>query len=100
MSNLVIEGGKVELHKDNGSFIRKIGDNNVFYADINKDGSKVLITTFKGNVELRSDEGSFIRTIGDGNALLARFTTEGIMVTTCKSKIELRNENGEFLHLV
>jgi len=45
---LKIINGKVELRKDSGSLIRTIGNNDAINADINNDGSLVLITTVKG----------------------------------------------------
>jgi len=64
MDILKINNGKVELRKDNGSLIRIFGNGDVVNADINDDGSLILITTIRGKVELRKENGSFIRSIG------------------------------------
>jgi hypothetical protein len=63
MNILKINSGKVDLRKDNGSLIRTIGNGDAVQADINNDGSLVLITTFKGKVELRKESGALIRTV-------------------------------------
>jgi hypothetical protein len=68
MTILKIINGKVELRKDSGSLIRTIGNNDAINADINNDGSLVLVTTIKGKVELRKESGSLVRTIGNGDA--------------------------------
>ena len=72
MNILKIINGKVELRKDSGSLIRTIGNSDAIYADINNDGSLILITTFKGKVELRKESGSLVRTIGNDDAAGAR----------------------------
>jgi hypothetical protein len=41
MNILKINNGKVELRKDNGSFIRMIGNGDATNADINDDGSDI-----------------------------------------------------------
>ena len=64
MNILKINNGKVELRKDNGALIRIIGNGDAINADINNDGSLILITTVRGKVELRKENGSFIRSIG------------------------------------
>jgi hypothetical protein len=51
------------LRKDSGSLIRTIGNGDAIQADINTDGSLVLITTVRGKVELRKESGAIIRTI-------------------------------------
>jgi len=63
MNILKINSGKVELRKDSGALIRTIGNGDVIQADINTDGSLVLITTVRGKVELRKESGALIRTI-------------------------------------
>ena len=63
MNILKINSGKVELRKDNGSLIRTIGNGDAIQADINTDGSLVLITTGRGKVELRKESGALIRTV-------------------------------------
>jgi len=43
MNFLKINNGKVELRKDDGSFIRLVGNGDAIKADINDDGSPILI---------------------------------------------------------
>lgn len=50
MNILKIVSGKVELRKDSGSLIRTIGNNDVINADINNDGSLVLVTTIQSKL--------------------------------------------------
>jgi uncharacterized cupin superfamily protein len=82
MNLLKISSGKVELRKDSGSLIRTIGNGDAVQADINSDGSMVLITTVRGKVELRKESGSPIRTMGSGDATSAKFSGNDILVTT------------------
>ena len=49
MDIIKINNGRVELRKDNGTLIRTIGNGDAIQADINADGSLVLITTARGN---------------------------------------------------
>jgi len=42
--------GMVELRKDNGSLIRILGNGDAVDADINNDGSLILVTTVRGKV--------------------------------------------------
>ncbi len=100
MNILKINNGKVELRKDNGSLIRIIGNGDAVYADINRDGSLILITTIRGRVELRRESGSLIRSIGKGDAISAKFNEKDILVTTNKGKTELRKESGAFIRNV
>jgi hypothetical protein len=100
MNILKINNGKVELRKDNGSFIRAVGNGDAISADINDDGSLILITTVRGKVELRKESGSYIRAIGNGDASSARFSGKDILVTTNKGKTELRKESGAFIRTI
>jgi hypothetical protein len=63
MNILKINNGKVELRNDNGSLIRIIGNGDAVNADINDDGTLILITTVRGKVELRKESGAFISAI-------------------------------------
>jgi hypothetical protein len=63
MNILKVINGKIELRKDSGSLIRTIGNGDALKADLNNDGSLILITTIKGKVELRKESGSLIRTL-------------------------------------
>jgi hypothetical protein len=94
MNILRINSGNVELRKDSGALIRTIGNGDAIQADINTDGSLILITTVRGKVELRKDSGSLIRTMGSGDATSAKFSENDILVTTSKGKTELRKESG------
>jgi hypothetical protein len=100
MNILKINNGKVELRKDNGSLIRIIGNGDAVNADINDDGSLILITTVRGKVELRKENGSFIRSIGIGDATSAKFSGKDILVTTNKGKTELRKESGALIRII
>jgi hypothetical protein len=97
MKMIKIDASKVGLYQDNGSFIRTIGNGNAFYADIDKDGYLILITTTKGEVHLYTVRGLFLRNIGDGNALMAKFSKNNILVTTHKHTFEERKVNGELI---
>ena len=97
MNILQIKSGKVEIHKDNGSLLRTIGNGDAVMADFNSDQSLVAITTIKGKVEIRKDNGSLIRTIGNGDATNARWYGTDIAITTNKGKTELRKENGSLI---
>jgi uncharacterized cupin superfamily protein len=96
MDILKINNGRVELRKD-GSLIRTIGNGDAVYADMNHDGSLILITTVRGKVELRRESGSLIRSIGYGDATSAEFSEKDILVTTNKGKTELRKESGALI---
>jgi hypothetical protein len=61
MNILKINNGKVELRKDNGSFIRSIGIGDATSAKFS--GKDILVTTSKGKTELRKESGAFIRII-------------------------------------
>jgi hypothetical protein len=63
MNILKINNGKVELRNDNGSLIRIIGNGDAVNADIDDDGTLILITTVRGKVELRKESGAFISAI-------------------------------------
>jgi len=97
MNILKINNGKVELRKEDGSFIRLVGNGDAINADINDYGSLILITTVRGKVELRKESGSYIRAIGNGDAISARFSGKDILVTTNKGNTELRKESGAFI---
>ena len=62
MNVLKIDGDKLELRLDRGSYIRTIASRNVVDADINRDGM-IVITLQDGKVELRRENGSYLRTI-------------------------------------
>ena len=53
--------GKVELRKENGTFIRNIGYSDAVSAKFS--GNDILIKTNKGKLELRKENGTFIRNI-------------------------------------
>lgn len=44
MNIVKLNKGKVELRKDNGTLIRSIGNGDAANADINNDGSLILVT--------------------------------------------------------
>ena len=71
--------------------------NDAIFADINADGSLILITTKKGNVELRKETGQLVRQIGHGDAVTAKFSGTDILVTTKTGKVELRKETGSLI---
>jgi len=100
MNILKLNNGKVELSKDNGSLIRTLGNGDAINADINDDGSLILITTVRGKVELRKENSSYIRAIGNGDATSASFSGKDILVTTNKGKTELRKENGALIRTI
>lgn len=97
MNILQIKGGKVGIHKVNGSLVRNIGSGDAVAADFNNDQSLVVITTVKGKVELRKENGSLVRNIGNGDAINAKWYGSDIAITTSKGKTELRTENGSLI---
>jgi len=100
MNILKINRGRVELRNDSGSLIRAIGNGDAIGADINSDGTLVLITTVRGKVELRKESGSFVRTIFSTDAKTAIFSGNEIVVTTNKGKTELRKESGALIRTI
>ena len=100
MNILKVNNGKVELRKDSGSLIRTIGNGDAIDADLNDDGSLIVVTTVKGKVELRKESGSLIRTIGNGDASGAKFSGVDILVKTAKGKTELRKESGSLIRTI
>ena len=99
MNILKIVNGKVEIRKDNGSLIRKIG-NDAISADLNDDETLIAITTVKGKVEIRKENGSLVRTIGSGNATSAKWNGSDIAINTSSGKTELRKENGSLIRTI
>mgnify|MGYP001456780126 CR=1 FL=1 len=100
MNILKMNNGKVELRKASGSLIRTIGSGDAINADINNDGSLILVTTVKGKVELRKESGSLIRHIGNGDAVSAKFSGSDILVSTTKGKTEVRKESGSLIRTI
>ena len=100
MNILKLINGKVELRKDSGSLIRTIGNGDAIDADLNNDGSLILVTTIKGKVELRKESGSLIRSIGNGDATGAKFSGADILIKTAKGKTELRKESGSLIRTI
>jgi len=80
MNILKITNGKLELRKSSGSLIRIIQSSSVINADINKDGTLIVITNDKGQVILRKESGSLIRTICTSNCINAKFSSNDIIV--------------------
>ena len=80
--------------------IRNIGNGDAIDADINNDGTLILVITVKGRVELRKESGSLIRTIGNGDAMGAKFSGADILVKTTKGKTELRKESGSLIRTI
>ena len=97
MNILKLENGKLELRKDNGSFIRTLASSSVIDADLNNDATLVLITTDKGKIELRKENGSFIRTITSDGGKSGKFNGEDLLISLTNGKTELRKENGSFI---
>jgi len=97
---LKIINGKLELHKENGNFIRTICSNDVIDADLSKDETLVVVTFKNGKVELRKENGNFVRTIVMSKATRARFQSSDIAITLDNGKIELRKENGNFIRTI
>jgi hypothetical protein len=60
------------LRKNTVTLIRTIVNNDAINADINNDGSLILITTIKGKVELRKESGTLMRTICNSDATNAK----------------------------
>ena len=100
MNILKISNGKVELRKDNGSLIRTIGGGDAINADINNDGTLILVTTVKGKVELRKENGALERIIVSADAINAKFSGIDIQVITSKGKTELRRVNGSLIRII
>jgi len=97
MNIVKVTNGKVELRKDSGSIIRTIVSSGAVDADINNDGSLILVTTANGKVELRKESGSIVRTIVSTNAKNAKFSGTEILVNLTNGKTELRKESGSLI---
>src|SRR5690606_9478677 len=100
MNILKITNGKLELRKSSGSLIRIIQSSSVINADINKDGTLIVITNDKGQVILRKESGSLIRTICTSNCINAKFSSNDIIVTKSNRKMELRKESGSLIRTI
>ena len=97
MNILKLTNGKLELRKDNGSLIRTLASSGVIDADLNNNGTLVLITTDKGKVELRKESGSLIRTITSSEKKSGRFNSENLVISLTNGKTELRKESGSLI---
>lgn len=97
---LKLDGGKVELLKDNGSYVRTIVSSKAVDADLNNNETLIVITYLDGKVELRKENGSYVRTIVSSKAKRARFQGSDIAVTLDSGKIELRKENGSYIRTI
>lgn len=64
MNIVLIKGGKVEIRKENGLFMRTIGNGDAVFANQNEKGDPIVTTTTNGKVEIRNDLGSLVSTIG------------------------------------
>ena len=58
---VLYEGGKVELRKENGSYVRTIVSSKA--TRVRFQGVDIAITLENGKIELRKENGSYIRTI-------------------------------------
>ena len=97
---LKLDGGKVELRKDNGSYVRTIVSSKAVDADLNNSETLIVITYLDGKVELRKENGSYVRTIVSSKAKRAKFQGSDIAVTLDSGKIELRKENGSYIRTI
>jgi hypothetical protein len=85
-----INFGKVELRNNSGMFMRIIGSNDTIDADINSDGSLILITTGLGRVELRKESGTVIKTIITKDAKGAKFNGNEIQIRMKDGGMEIK----------
>jgi len=100
---VIINKGKVEVRKENGSLANFIScsSGDVVSANINNDNSLVVITTSKGKVELRKVTGQFAGGIMcNGDALDAKFSGDDIVIRTSKGKTEIRGKNGNLKRII
>lgn len=100
MNILKLDGGKLELRTDRGSYIRTIVSSGVVDADLSKNGDLVLVTYLNGKVELRKENGSYIRTIVSSNATSARWNGDDVAIRLNNGKTELRKENGSYIRTI
>jgi len=100
MNILKIVNGKLELRKPNGSLIRTIQTSGVVNADINNEGTLIVVTNDKGQVILRKDNGAQVRIIATNNCTNAKFSGNDILVTKTNGKMELRKENGSLIRTI
>ena len=100
MNILQIDGGKLELRSDRGSYIRTICYKDVVDADLSRDGSLIVITLCNGKVEVRKENGSYVRTIVHKDAVSARWNGNDIAVRLTNGKTELRKENGSYIRTI
>ena len=98
MNIIKLNGDKIELSNDKGSFIRTITDK-AKSAQLSACGELVVITKLDGKVELRNENGSFIRSITD-KAFDARFYEDDLAITKVDGKIELRMRSGSFIRSI
>ena len=91
MNILKIDGGKLELRSDRGSYIRTICYKDVVDADLSRDGSLI---------ELRKDSGSYVRTIVYKDAVSARWNGSDVAVRLTNGKTELRKESGSYIRTI
>lgn len=92
--------GKLELHKENGSYVRTIASGKVLDGDLNNDDTLVLVLYEGGKVELRKENGSYVRTIVSSKATRVRFQGVDIAITLENGKIELRKEKGSYIRTI
>jgi len=90
MLDLKVIKGRLNLYKD--SFLQyKIGDGNIIYAELNNEGTLILLTDDSGNVELRDITGKFIRVIGNGNIHIAKWLGNHAALVNKKGITEYRH---------
>jgi len=94
MKNVRVKNGKVELRDERDVLIRKLGNGTNVSAELNSDGSLLLMTTIWGRVELRNDIGSILKTIVFRRARSANFLGNNILITRNNGKSELRKVDG------
>jgi hypothetical protein len=100
MNIVRINKGCVDLYENNGLLVKTIGNNNALDADINKEGSLILITTKSGSAELRTIDGSLIRVISEEDVISAKFSENFIHTTTKKGRSELWRLDGSLIWII
>ena len=94
MNIVRVNNGNVELRKDNGVLIRRIGHGNAIFADISGDQAYIVITTTRGDVELYKENGVELRVLILSDAVNARFTGEDIMINKKNGRTRIVGMNG------
>ena len=97
---LKINGGKLELRRDNGSLERTIASSHVVDADMNDEETHIALVLDNGRCELRRINGSLERTLGTSKAVGVKWSGDDIAVELENGKTELRKISGSLIRTI